>query len=201
MFSFSSAGFTLSYQTSALSQGTLLYSFACYMSIFQWVWAVKVLLPLSTHLLQSSTSATNCIPGAARVLSRGSRKWLSWQLCKHVDPPKKAAQESVFSTCPAAFLVRLLGIQSPPPAGCSGSLLLFLFRPCRFAASLVAQLRASWEVALTCPQTWPFLSTDSPATPASKPNTACTYLKTALWLHHPFIHLGHKNNTLFYLWV
>lgn len=171
------------------------------MSIFQLAWAVKATPSLINTSPSNITSATKCIPGTARVLSRGSRKWLSWQLCKHVDPPKKAAQGSVFPTCPPLFLPRLLGIQSPLAAGCSGSHLLFLSCPCRFAASWVPQPRASIEIALTCPQIWPSFSTDSPATPASKPNTACTYLKTALWFHHPFIHLGHKNNTLFYLWV
>lgn len=176
------------------------------MSIFQWTWAVKG-APSFVNTSPSKQHLCNylypwlLLTGGLRALSRGGRAWLSWQLCERVDPQKKAARESVFPTCPSAFLSRLLGMQSPPPAGCSGSHLLFLFCPCRFAASSVPQPRANREIALTCPQTWPFFLSESPATSASKPNTAYNYLKTALWFHHPFIHLGHKNNTLFYLWV
>lgn len=60
------------------------------MSIFQLAWAVKATPSLINTSPSNITSATKCIPGTARVLSRGSRKWLSWQLCKHVDPPQKS---------------------------------------------------------------------------------------------------------------
>lgn len=118
-------------------------------------------------------------------------------------PPKGELPKTahVPPSCPAACVPRFLWTHSPPPTGCSGSHLLFLLSPCRFAASSVLQPKASGQLALTCPQTRPLSSSDSPASTASKPNMGCNCLKTALGFHHPFIHLGYKNNTLFYLWV
>lgn len=114
---------------------------------------------------------------------------------------KSCQRKPVFPPCPAACVPWPLGTHFPPSVGCSGSHLLFQFHPCRFDASSVPQPRASRQLALTCPQTHPLSFPDSPASTASKPNMGCDYLKTALWFHLPFIHLGYKNNTLFYLWV
>lgn len=140
-----------------------------------------MLLPLSTHLLQSSTSATTYIPGAVRVLSRGSRKWLSWQLYRRVDPPRKG--------CPGVCVAHMLSSISPQtfrdtvPSTCwvlwqpFAVSILSLQICCLFSPSAKSKQRdcsdMPTDVALL-PQI---------ATPASKPNTACNYLN---FLKQPF---------------
>lgn len=211
MLSFSSAGITLSYWASALRQSMLLYSFACYTSAFQWAWAVKD-VPSLVNPTPSNGAAPLQLPlslapaegerEGPQEEKRGKAFLASHPLCEQGDPPKESCpRQPVFPLCPAACVPRLLGTRSSPSAGCSSSHLLFPFCPCRFTPSSVPQPRASGQFALTCPQTRPLSSSDSPASVASKPNMGCDYLKTALWFHHPFIHLGYKNNTLFYLWV
>lgn len=174
-----------------------------------------MLLPSSTHPLQVVQHLCNQLyrwlplRRGARVSRRRSRARLSSQVTHSASradtvqlgvPSKEGCpRQPVFPPWPAACVPGFLGTQSPPLAGCSDTHLLFLFSPCRFTASSVPQPRASGQLALTCPQTCPLSSSDSPASMASKPNTGCNYLKTALGFHHLFIHLGYKNNTSFYL--
>lgn len=93
-----------------------------------------------------------------------------------LTPPTKSCPGVCVPHMPGSISPQTFRDAVPSTCWCLGSHLLFLFCPCRFAASSVPQPRASREIALTCPQMWPFFSTESPATPASKPNTACNYL-------------------------
>lgn len=116
MFSFSSAGITLSYQESTLRQGMLLYSFACYTSRFQWAWAVKD----APSFINTSPSNGEASLQLAKLLDplrvgarvpRRSRARLSWQVvysANSVTPeaelPKTACVPPVPSSlCPQAF--------------------------------------------------------------------------------------------------
>lgn len=110
MFSFSSAGLTLSYQTSALRQGTLLYS-CLHIS-------VSMSCKRCSFLCQHISFKAAPLQLSVCMGLQGSSVWeagngFHGSSAGMLTPPEKAAQESVFPTCPAAFLPRLSGMQFP----------------------------------------------------------------------------------------